>query len=106
MTVDETLEMLAGQQYPHKVDVVDRVMAQVQDKPYLVPVRKRPLWPRISAVAAAAVVALVAVNVAVFNLRGYDEDSMGSMIAQLNDYSQWNTVEQAAAYPYDYIYED
>lgn len=106
MTIDETLNLMAQQQYPHKVDVVDRVMAQVENKPYLRPVRKHVSWQRLSAVAAAAAVVLVAVNVTVFNLRGYDEDGMGSMIAQLNDYSQWNTVEEAAVNPYEYLFEE
>ena len=130
MTLDETLSMLAQQQYPHKVDVVDRVMAQVSNvkmtrrqgvkdngsirsivsnslnSMHSLSPKKTSFTLKWSAVAAAAVVALVAVNVAVFNFRSYDVDGMGSMMAQLNDYSQWNTVEQAAANPYEYLYEE
>jgi hypothetical protein len=106
MTIEDTLEQLSHQQYPHQVDVVDRVMAQVEQHPYLQPVRHRVVsWQRIGAVAAAAVVALVAVNVTLFH-DNYDNEGMGSMIAQVNDYSTWNTVEEAAVNPLEYLYEE
>ena len=92
MTLEQQLDELAGQEYPKKVDVVDRVMAEVEKKPYLRPVHRRVNWQRITAVAAAAVVALVAVNVVVFNNHSYDNNGVGSTIAQDND---WNTVEEA-----------
>ena len=106
MNIDQTLEQLAHLQYPRQVDVVDRVMAQVAARPYLQPVhRSNPLWKRFSAVAAAAVVVLVAINVTSLYTRSYDEEGMGNTLAQLNDYSSWSTVEQVAS-PYEYLYEE
>lgn len=108
MNIDQTLEQLAHLQYPKQVDVTDRVMEQISQRPYLQPVRhgSRQLWTRISAVAAAAVVVLLAVNLTSVYTRSYDVESMGNTLAQLNDYSSWNTVEEAAANPYEYLYED
>lgn len=107
MTIEQTLEQLAGLEYPKKVDVVDRVMAEVGKKPYLRPAHRNVSWQRISTVAAAAMVALVLVNVALFHFHSYDNEGMGSMIAQVNDYSSWNTVEDAAAEnPIAYLYDD
>ncbi len=107
MNIDNTLEQLACLQYPKQVDVTDRVMAQVSQHPYLQPVRhnNRQLWTRISAVAAVAVVVLVAVNVTSLYTRSYDVESMGNTLAQLNDYSSWSTVEEAAN-PYEYLYDE
>lgn len=105
MTIDQTLEQLAKQQYPEKVDVVDRVMAQVEQHPYLQRVTPRFQWQRFSAIAAAAVVALVAVNVVLFH-SDYDDDGIGSMIAQVNDYSSWNTIEYAAVNPIESLYDE
>ena len=93
MTIEQQLDELACQEYPKKVDVVDRVMAEVEKKPYLRPVNNRVNWQRISVIAAAAVVALVAVNVVVFNTGSLDNGSQGLPIAQDND---WNTVEEEA----------
>lgn len=107
MTIEETLKQIAGQQCPYQVDVVDRVMAEVCQKPYLRPVHRRVNWQRISAVAAAAVVALVVVNVAFFRTMGYDNEGLGSMMAQVNDYSSWNTIEDAATdNPISYLYDE
>ena len=108
MNIDQTLEQLAHLQYPKQVDVTDRVMEQISQRPYLQPVRhsSRQLWTRISAVAAAAVVVLLAVNLTSVYTRSYDVEGMGSTLAQLNDYSAWTTVEEAAANPYEYLYED
>ena len=107
MNIDELLNEIGNQRYPHQIDVVDRVMAQVASKPYLQPVHRRNSWQRISAaIAAAAVLLLVVLNVAVFNSSRIDDEGMGLMIAQYNDYSQWNTVEEVAENPYDYFYEE
>ena len=107
MNIDQTLEQLASLQYPKQVDVTDRVMEQVTQRPYLQPVRhnSRQLWTRISAVAAVAAVVLVAVNVTSLYTRSYDVEGMGNTLAQLNDYSAWTTVEEAAN-PYEYLYEE
>lgn len=104
MNIEQTLEQLAAQQYPQKVDVVDRVMAEVSKQPQLRPTYRKINWQRASAFAAAAVVALIAVNVLSVHTRSYDEADMGSMIAQVNDYSSWNTVEEAAVNPIEYLY--
>lgn len=106
MTIEETLKQMAGLQYPRQVDVVDRVMAEVSQHPYLQPVKRVVQWGRVSAIAAAAVVALLAVNVAVFQLRDYDEVGIGSAMLTLNDYTMWNTVEEAAVNPIEYLYEE
>lgn len=104
MNIDQTLEQLAKQQYSHQVDVVDRVMAQVSQHPYLQPRHRRPLWQPIGAAAAACAALLLVINVATFSLRSYDEAGMGNAIAQVNDYASWNSVEDMADNPYDYFY--
>lgn len=111
MNIDQTLEHLSHLQCPRQVDVTDRVMEQVMQRPYLqpqYPTRKNraPLLRRIGIVAVAASLALVVLNVAVVYTRPYDEESMESTIAQLNDYSSWNTVEEVAVNPYEYLYEE
>ena len=96
MTIEQQLDELAGLEYPKKVDVVDRVMAEVEQKPYLRPVHRFNHWQRIGTIAAAAVVALVAVNVVLFNTGSLNNDGTGSMVSQVDDYSSWNTVEAVA----------
>lgn len=93
MTIEQQLDELSGLEYPKKVDVVDQVMAEVSKKPYLRPVHKNVRWQRIGTIAAAAVVALVAVNVAVFGNRSNDNSGVGVSIAADND---WNTIEEEA----------
>lgn len=105
MTLEQQLDKLAQLQYPHKVDVVDSVMAQVTQRPYLRPVRRSVTWRYIS-IAAAAVVALFIVNITIFRPAAYSNEDMGFAIAQFNDYSSWSTVEEAAVNPFDYIYEE
>ena len=108
MNIDEQLKQLASMEYPERVDVVDAVMAEVQKHPYLQPApqRRRVNWRLVGMAAAAALAALVVVNVAFVGTRSYDEEGMSSMIAQLNDYSSWNTVEQVADDPYEYFFEE
>ena len=109
MNIDQTLEQLAHLQCPTQVDVTDRVMAQVASKPYMINRREhsaRATWfKRIGISAAAAVALLLVVNVTSLYTRSYDEEDMGTMMAQVNDYSSWNTVEQVAT-PYDFLYEE
>lgn len=105
MTLEQRLDQLAALQCPQKVDVVDGVMAQVSQRPYLRPVRRAFSWRQISIAAAAAVVALFVVNITVFRPASCSNEDMGFAIAQFNDYSSWNTVEDAAANPYEYMYE-
>lgn len=107
MNIDEQLKQLASVEYPKRVDVVDAVMTEVQKHPYLQPAaRRRVNWRLVSMAAAAAVAALVVVNVVAVGNKNYDEEGMGNMIAQLNDYSSWNTVEQVADDPYEYFFEE
>lgn len=106
MTLEQRLDQLAAQQYPHKVDVVDSVMEQISQRPYLRPARRRINWRQASIAAAAAVAALFIVNITVFRPAGCSNEDMGFAIAQFNDYSSWNTVEEAAVNPYEYMYEE
>ena len=101
MTIEQTMDRIATLQYPRKVDVVDGVMAQVVQHPYLR--LSLPRW-RIAAVAAVAAAVIV---VGVFLLRplGYSNEEMASTIMQFNDYSSWITVEEAAN-PIADIYEE
>ena len=106
MTLEQKLNQLASLQYPHKVDVVDSVMAQVSQRPYLRPVRRTLSWRYISIAAAAAVVALFIVNITLFRPVNSSNEDMGCAIAQFNDYSSWNTVEEAAVNPFEFLYEE
>lgn len=106
MTLEQKLNQLASLQYPHKVDVVDSVMAQVSQRPYMRPVRRTLSWRYISIAAAAAVVALFIVNITLFRPVNSSNEDMGFAIAQFNDYSSWNTVEEAAVNPFEFLYEE
>lgn len=106
MNIDQTLEQLSHLQYPRQVDVTDRVMAQVAQQPYLRPVHRGHLFRRIGIAAVAAVLVLMVVNVTTIYTRSYDDEGLGSMIAQANDYSSWAPVEEAAINPYEYLYEE
>ena len=106
MNIEQTLEQLAREGYPHKVDVVERVMAAVEQKPYLRPVRRRVSWRPVGAAVAAAVALVAAVGFVLPLLRTYDEADMSSMIAEANDYSSWGAVEEAAENPIEFLYEE
>ena len=106
MTLEQRLDQLAHLQCPHKVDVVDSVMSQVSQRPYLRPARRTITWRHISIAAAAAVVALFIVNITLFRPSGISNEDMGMAIVQYNDYSSWNAVEDAATDPYDYFYDE
>lgn len=106
MTLEQRLEQLSQQEYPHKVDVVGSVMAQVQQKPYLHPVRRSIGWKQISVAAAAAIVALFIVNITFYKPTSLSNEDMGYAIAQFNDYSSWNTVEEAVVNPLEALYEE
>ena len=109
MNIDQTLEQLSHLQCPQQVDVTDRVMAQVVQHPYLRPQYERhssKVFRRIGVATVAAALALVILNVTTVYTRSYDEEGLGSMIAQYNDYSSWNTVEEVAVNPLEYLYEE
>ena len=108
MTLDEQLEQLAAMEYPHRVDVRDAVMQQVESLPirHLHTARpSRPLWQRMSAAVAAVATLLLGVGIAMPYLRSYDDEGIAGTMAQLGDYSSWNTVEDIATDPYDYFYD-
>ena len=106
MTVDEGLKELANQQYPHTVDVVQGVMAQVSAHPYLQPRRQVAVWQRVVSATMAAAIAALIVNFVVLNMRSYDEDDISYMISQVHDYNYYNAVEEAAENPIAYLYEE
>ena len=106
MTLEQRLDQLAQLQYPNKVDVMDSVMSQVSQRPYLRPVRRNVSWRYVSIAATAAVVVLFIVNITIFRPSSYSNEDMGFAIAQFNDYSSWNTVEDAAVNPFEYMYEE
>ena len=103
MNIEEQLKDLSRQECPRQVDVVDAVMAQVRQKPYLIRRQGNPVWRRVALTATAAAAALVVVNVA--TPRSYDEDQIGSMLAFVSDINYYMPVESAAADPMDsYFY--
>lgn len=116
MNIDQTLEQLSHLRCPRQVDVTDRVMAHAMQHPYLIHHSsnqtfrhsdiQKVVWHRVGIAAVAAVFVLMIVNVTTVYTRSYDDEGLGSMIAQANDYSSWNTVEELAVNPYEYLYEE
>lgn len=105
MSLDETLKMMGQTTYPKKVDVVDTVMAKVADKPYLRATHKNIRWRYVS--AAAAVIALVVVNVLFVRGRNDNTDDILATIVQVNDFSMWNYVEDGALNPLEeYLFDE
>lgn len=104
MNIDEQLEQLARMEYPRQVDVVDRVMAQVTT-PSVIPMPPHRSL-RLPLSAAAAVAILLAVGLPLLHTHSFDNEGLGNSIAQLNDYNSWNTIEEVAMNPYEYLYEE
>lgn len=104
MNIDEQLQQLSRQTCPRQVDVVDAVMAQVRQRPYLVPVKRNYLWQRVALTAVAAALALVVVNVA--TARSYNETQIGDMLAYVSDYDYYAPVESVASNPIEYLYDE
>lgn len=104
MNIDEQLQELKNQRCPKEVDVVDSVMAQVRTlKPVAKP-RVRPVvWRSIALTAAAAVAALVVMNVAF--RPSYNVENISSMMAYVSDYDYYLPVEELAENPIDFLYE-
>ena len=98
MTIDEQLNQLASQSCPKQVDVVDRVMKQVEQHPYLQPkhTQHRPSWRRVSILVAAAAVALVAVNVVFFSTQSTSPATQHSSALPGTPQYSFTPVEQAA----------
>ena len=107
MTIDESLKELASQQYPHQVDVVDAVMSQVRQHPYLRPVKRMRVWQQALSVAVAAAIVALVVNVVVVNMQAYDETGIGNMISQVHSYDYYgSSIEEYAPNPIEYLYEE
>jgi len=107
MTIDEGLKELARLEYPAKVDVVDKVMAEVSKQPYLRPVRKVQPWQRIVSTSIAAAIVALIVNIVVIRTANYDEDSIGNMISQVNEYDYYGySVEEQAINPIEFLYDE
>lgn len=109
MNIEEQLQELKSLRYPKEVDVVDAVMADVRQHPYLMPATakkattKKVVWRRIAMTSAAAVAALVAINI---SLRpSYNEEQIGDMLAYVSDYDYYAPVEDMAVNPIDFLYE-
>ena len=115
MNIDEQVQELARQTCPKQVDVVDAVMAQVRQHPYMInnslgdtatqsSGHRKVIWRRIALTAAAAAVAVVVFNI---SLRpSYNEEQIGDMVAYVSDYDYYSSVEELAANPIEFIYED
>ncbi len=107
MTIDEGLKELARLEYPKKVDIVDKVMAEVSKKPYLRPVHKVQPWQRIVSTSIAAAIVALIVNIVVIRTAKYDEDSIGNMISQVNEYDYYGyTIEEQAINPIEFLYDE
>lgn len=86
MTKDDILiQQLREINYPGQVDVTDRVMQQIAQRPLLVPAPAHR-WKRISIVAAACAALFVAVNFALIYTRDYNVSQIGSCLAEVYDY--------------------
>ena len=106
MTIDEGLKELARQQCPHDVDVVDGVMAQVRQHPYLQPRHKVVAWQRVVSSSVAAVVIALVVGITIVRIQAYNDAGIGNMIAQLQDYDYYGAAEEPALNPIECIYEE
>ena len=121
MNIDEQLQALSRQTCPKQVDVVDAVMAQVRQHPYMMPhvetrqaasprpaaspSHRKVLWRRVALSAAAAVAALVVLNISL-RPSSYNEAQISDMMAYVSDYDYYLPVEEAAENPIDFLYED
>lgn len=104
MNTEQLLKELSQQTCPREVDVVDAVMAQVRQRPYLMPRRNTTLVRRIAlSVAAVAAVAIIAVPALM--PRSGNDDQLDDMFAYVQDYDYFYHVESAAN-PIEYLYED
>lgn len=104
MNTEQLLKELSQQTCPREVDVVDAVMAQVRQRPYLMPRRNTTLVRRIAlSVAAVAAVAIIAVPALM--PRSDNDAQLDDMFAYVQDYDYFYHVESAAN-PIEYLYED
>lgn len=101
MTLEQKLDKIAGTEYPHKVDVVDGVMAEVEKHPYMRPKHAGVAWGRISTIAASIAVMVIGTGVVLNLVRTPDGEADGGFGAA--DNPAWNTVEEPAVAPADTI---
>ena len=92
--VESALNDMRKMEYPVQVDVVDAVMEQVSKQPLLAPAPKRRVW----VIAAACLAALLLVNVSLYLFRGYNEESVGTVLADVYDYNTNYGLDDQAAY--------
>ena len=105
MTIEKQLQELAQQTCPKQVDVVDAVMAEVRQRPYLQPASHAPYACRPATwalTAAAAVAAIVIINI---SSPTCDEQQLSTMIARVSDYNYYSSVEAAAENPIEFLYD-
>ncbi|MBQ9417760.1 MAG: hypothetical protein IJU19_04185 [Bacteroidales bacterium] len=95
MTLDQALNNIARMQYPRQVNVVDGVMSRIATHPKLHPLSAAAHRWRI--LSAAAMLAL-AVGTGIYFLvpKTASEEALETMLVQYNDFSSWNTIEEAA----------
>ena len=99
MTIEKQLQELAQQTCPKQVDVVDAVMAEVRQRPYLQPASHAPYaWLRRPATWAAIVI----INI---SSPTCDEQQLSTMIARVSDYNYYSSVEAAAENPIEFLYD-
>jgi hypothetical protein len=107
MTIEEKLKEVGALQCPVRVDVVDSVMERVRQKE-LHEVAGSSLPKRLftwgGSLAAAAVVALLLVNVLAVKPVATSDQQLGEMIASLQDFESYGAVEDAALEPIDFLY--
>lgn len=108
MNIDEQLQELSRQTCPRQVDVVDSVMAQVRQHPFMITphstLTKKVVWRRVALTAVAAMTALVVLNISF--RPSYDETQISDMMAYVSDYDYYSPVEDLAENPIEFLYED
>ncbi|MBO4587223.1 MAG: hypothetical protein J5677_05340 [Bacteroidales bacterium] len=114
MNIDEQLQELSQLTCPRQVDVVDAVMNEVRQHPYLMPNvemrqaasprHRKVVWRRIALTAVAAMAALVVINLSF--RPSYNEEQIGTMLAYVSDYDYYLPVEELAENPIEFLYDD
>lgn len=105
MNTEQLLDEIAQMHYPREVDVVDAVMAEVRQHPYLVPKHRNVILRRV-ALTAAAVAAVAIIAVPALLHRTYDEQGIGDMMASVQNYDYYSHVESLAENPIAYLYDE
>ena len=110
MTDEDILQQLRELNYPDKIDVVDAVMAQVRNKPLLVPQPKRVSFQRWAVAVAACFVLAVTVNVSILFLRDFNEPQLSKDIAMVYNYTDaYNSISSDDSYDFglvEYLYDE